>query len=163
MLHARTLHARTLHLSELHPHCTALYVAIRIRCSVRPLLYDCSFPVSFVLMPDFATLRTRLAMVGALVLLLGAILFALQNTQPIRVNLLFASAEGSAALVLVCTFIIGVVVGVLALVPARLRDRRHIKELQKEQSQKEQDSQDQSSKGETPGSQSPTSPNVPPK
>lgn len=84
-------------------------------------------------MPDFATIRTRLAMVGALVLLFVAILFALQNTQPIRVNLLFVSTEGSAALVLVCTFIIGVLVGTLALVPARLRDRRRIKQLEKEQ------------------------------
>jgi putative membrane protein len=84
-------------------------------------------------MPDFATIRTRLSMVGALVLLFVAILFALQNTQPIRVNLLFASTEGSAALVLVCTFIIGVLVGVLALTPARLRDRRRIKQLEKEQ------------------------------
>jgi len=46
-------------------------------------------------------------MVGALTLLFVAILFALQNTQPIRVNLLFVSTEGSAALVLVCTFILG--------------------------------------------------------
>ncbi|MFO8232215.1 MAG: LapA family protein [Longimonas sp.] len=84
-------------------------------------------------MPDFATIRTRLAMVGALVLLFVAILFALQNTQPIRVNLLFASTEGSAALVLVCAFTIGVLVGVLALAPARLRDRRRIKQLEKEQ------------------------------
>lgn len=81
-------------------------------------------------MPDFATIRTRFAMVSALVLLVVAILFALQNTQPIRVNLLFASTEGSAALVLVFTFILGVLVGVLALVPARLRDRRRIKQLQ---------------------------------
>lgn len=72
-------------------------------------------------------------MVGALTLLFVAILFALQNTQPIRVNLLFVSTEGSAALVLVCTFILGVLVGVLGMIPARLRDRRRLKQLQSEQ------------------------------
>ena len=72
-------------------------------------------------------------MVGALTLLFVAILFALQNTQPIRVNLLFVSTEGSAALVLVSAFILGVLVGVLSMIPARLRDRRRIKELEREQ------------------------------
>jgi putative membrane protein len=83
-------------------------------------------------MPDFATVRARLALVGVLVHLFVAVLFALQNTQPIRVNLLFASTEGSAALVLVCTFTIGVLVGVLALTPSRLRDRSRIKQLRNE-------------------------------
>ena len=84
-------------------------------------------------MPDLSTLRTRFALVGALTLLFVAILFALQNTQPIRVNLLFVSTEGSAALVLVSAFILGVLVGVLFMIPARLRDRRRIKELEREQ------------------------------
>lgn len=81
-------------------------------------------------MPDFSSIRTRFAVVGAIVLFLVAVLFTLQNTQPIRVYLLFFSTEGSAALVLAFTFVLGVIVGSLAMVPARLRDRKRIKKLE---------------------------------
>lgn len=83
-------------------------------------------------MPDFSSIRTRFAVVGAIVVFLVAVLFTLQNTQPIRVYLLFFSTEGSAALVLAFTFVLGVIVGSLAMVPSRLRDRKRIKKMEQE-------------------------------
>ncbi len=83
-------------------------------------------------MPDLSTPRVQLALGGSLLLVLLTVIFALQNTEPIRVNLIFFSTEGSAALVLLLTFMIGIGVGLLVMVPTRMRDRKRIKQLRSE-------------------------------
>lgn len=74
----------------------------------------------------------RFGLVSALVLAVVAVIFALQNPQPMEVNLLFFETEGSTALVLILTFAFGVVVGLISSLPGRLRARRKVKELEKE-------------------------------
>lgn len=76
----------------------------------------------------------RLGLISALVLAVVAVIFALQNPQPMEVNLLFFQTEGSTALVLILTFAFGVVVGLISSLPGRLRAQRRVKELQKKQS-----------------------------
>ena len=76
----------------------------------------------------------RLGLISALVLAVVAVIFALQNPQPMEVNLLFFQTEGSTALVLILTFAFGVVVGLISSLPGRLRAQRKVKELQKGQS-----------------------------
>lgn len=73
----------------------------------------------------------RFGLIFSLLLAVGAVVFALQNPQPMDVNLLFFQTEGSTALVLILTFAFGVLVGLLSSLPGRLRARRKLKELQK--------------------------------
>jgi putative membrane protein len=73
----------------------------------------------------------RFALVLSLVLAVVAVVFALQNPQLVEVNLLFFETQGSAALVLILTFAIGVVVGILSTLPGRIRDKRELKRLKK--------------------------------
>lgn len=72
----------------------------------------------------------RFGLLFSLLLAIVAVIFALQNPQPMDVNLLFYQTEGSTALVLILTFGFGVVVGLLSSLPGRLRARRKLKELQ---------------------------------
>lgn len=76
----------------------------------------------------------RFGLLFSLVLAVLAVIFALQNPQPMDVNLLFLQTEGSTALVLILTFGFGVLVGLISSLPGRLRARRKLKELQKKQS-----------------------------
>ena len=73
----------------------------------------------------------RLTLIFSLLVAIIAVVFALQNPQMMEVNLLFFETEGSAALVLLVTFAIGVVVGLLSTLPGRVRDKRTIKKLEK--------------------------------
>jgi putative membrane protein len=73
----------------------------------------------------------RTALIFSLVIAIIAVVFALQNPQPMEVNLLFAETRGSAALILLVTFALGVVVGLLSTLPSRIRDKREIKKLKK--------------------------------
>jgi putative membrane protein len=72
----------------------------------------------------------RFGLLFSLVLAIIAVIFALQNPQPMDVNLLFFRTEGSTALVLILTFSFGILVGLLSSLPGRLRARRRLKELQ---------------------------------
>jgi putative membrane protein len=74
----------------------------------------------------------RLSLIFSLIVAILVAVFALQNTQPMEVNLLFVETQGSAALVLIVTFAIGVVVGLLSTLPGRIRKRRKMKQLEKE-------------------------------
>lgn len=76
----------------------------------------------------------RTALVMSLVLAVVAVVFALQNPQMVRVNLLFVETQGSAALVLILTFALGVAVGILSTLPSRIRDKRELKRLKKSRS-----------------------------
>ena len=73
----------------------------------------------------------RFALVFSLLIAVLAVVFALQNPQMMEVNLLFVNTQGSTALVLIITFGIGVLVGLLSALPGRIRDRRKIKSLEK--------------------------------
>lgn len=73
----------------------------------------------------------RFALVFSLIIAVFAVVFALQNPQMMDVNLLFANTQGSTALVLIITFGLGVVAGLLSALPNRIRDRRKIKQLEK--------------------------------
>jgi putative membrane protein len=75
----------------------------------------------------------RTGLVLSLLLAIIAVVFALLNPQPMEVDLLFFSTEGSTALVLILTFGLGVTVGLLSSLPGRLRARRQLKALQKQQ------------------------------
>lgn len=74
----------------------------------------------------------RVALVFSLLLAVLAVVFALQNPQQMDVNLLFIETRGSTALVLIVTFSIGVLVGLLSTLPSRIRNRRQISKLKKE-------------------------------
>jgi putative membrane protein len=73
----------------------------------------------------------RFALVFSLLIAVLAVVFALQNPQMMEVNLLFVDTQGSTALVLIITFGLGVLVGLLSALPSRVRDRRKIKALEK--------------------------------
>ena len=73
----------------------------------------------------------RLSLVFSLIIAVLAVVFALQNPQSMEVNLLFVDTQGSTALVLIVTFGLGVLVGLLSTLPGRIRDRRKIKSLEK--------------------------------
>lgn len=75
----------------------------------------------------------RLGLILSLLLAIIAVVFAVQNPQEMDVNLLFFQTQGSTALVLILTFGLGVVVGLLSSLPDRLRAQRKLKELQKKQ------------------------------
>lgn len=73
----------------------------------------------------------RIALIFSLILSVLAVVFALQNNDTIAVNLLFFETRGSAALVLIVTFALGVLVGLLSTLPGRIRDKRTIKKFKK--------------------------------
>ena len=77
----------------------------------------------------------RVGLILSLLLAIVAVLFAVQNPQPMDVHLLFFETQGSTALVLILTFGLGVVVGLLSSLPGRLRARRKLKALQKKKKQ----------------------------
>ncbi len=74
----------------------------------------------------------RFTLVISLVIAVVAVVFALANNEDMAVNLVVVRTEGSKALILMVTFVMGVVVGLLSTLPARLRDRREVKRLKKE-------------------------------
>lgn len=73
----------------------------------------------------------RFGLLSGLILAILAVVFALQNPQPMEVNLLFFRTSGSTALVLILTFAFGVAVGLISSLPGRLRARRELKALRK--------------------------------
>lgn len=74
----------------------------------------------------------RTGLILSLLLAILAVVFALLNPQPMEVDLLFFSTEGSTALVLILTFGLGVTVGLLSSLPGRIRARRELKALKKQ-------------------------------
>jgi putative membrane protein len=74
----------------------------------------------------------RFTLVISLAIAVVAVVFALANNEDMAVNLIVVRTEGSKALILMVTFIMGVVVGLLSTLPARFRDRREVKRLKKQ-------------------------------
>ena len=62
----------------------------------------------------------------ALVLALVVTVFAVQNNQPITISFLFWSIEGSLALVLMITLVLGIVIGVMLMLPGSVRTRLQV-------------------------------------
>lgn len=73
----------------------------------------------------------RFALILSLVLSILAVVFALQNPAPIDVNLGPFELYGSTALILMVTFGIGVLVGILAAVPSLMKRRKRVRALEK--------------------------------
>jgi len=80
-----------------------------------------------------------LFLIGALAIATLAIVFALQNAVPIAVSFLFWRFRGSLAMVLLLTFVLGVVMGLLASMPAVIKrtwaianQKKRIEELEEE-------------------------------
>ncbi|MFW6359313.1 MAG: LapA family protein [Chroococcales cyanobacterium] len=65
----------------------------------------------------------RSLVVLALVIALITVIFALQNATLVIVNFFAWEFEASLALVLICTLVVGVVIGLLVSVPSGLRHK----------------------------------------
>ena len=73
----------------------------------------------------------RFALLFSLVIAILAVIFALQNPQMADVQIGTLQFHGSTALILIITFFIGVVVGVLAALPGWFRNRKKVQRLRK--------------------------------
>jgi uncharacterized integral membrane protein len=73
----------------------------------------------------------RIFFAAALILALLVTVFAVQNNQPITISFLFWSIEGSLALVLMITLVLGIAIGVLLMAPGSVRGRLQITGLQR--------------------------------
>lgn len=73
----------------------------------------------------------RITFVFALLLIVLATIFAVQNNASIEITLLFWKVHGSLALVLVIAFTLGILIAFLVSTPASLRKRGQLSELRK--------------------------------
>lgn len=75
----------------------------------------------------------------AIVIAFIAIAFALLNNQPVLVNLLFSSLQGSLAVILLATLAIGVLIGILVLIPTIIKRGWRISRLTRQTADLEQE------------------------
>jgi uncharacterized integral membrane protein len=68
----------------------------------------------------------------ALAIALLAVVFAIQNNIVVKVSFLFWETEGSLALILLITFILGVLVGIFVLIPRLIKAKKLISAQKKE-------------------------------
>ncbi len=73
----------------------------------------------------------RFLILVALFLSLLVTIFAVQNNQPTTVKFLAWSVDGSSALVLMVTLILGILIGVMLMVPGSVRGRLRAGELRR--------------------------------
>ena len=73
----------------------------------------------------------RVALIVSLLLAVGAAVFAMQNPNETSLNIGPYVITASTALVIIVTFMLGVVVGILASVPSRIRQRREMRALKR--------------------------------
>lgn len=66
----------------------------------------------------------QIRLLVALVIAIFAVFFALQNAAPVDVNLLFWQVNGSLAVILLITLLLGVVLSLLISMPATIKRRR---------------------------------------
>ncbi len=74
----------------------------------------------------------RFTLIISLLLAVLAVIFALQNPEEITVALGPFEIYGSTALVLIITLALGVLVGILAMIPSKLKSRKQVKTLKKQ-------------------------------
>lgn len=67
----------------------------------------------------------------ALILALLVTIFAVQNNAVTTIKFLFWSVEGSAALVLMITLFLGIIIGALLMTPGSVRNRLKVRELRR--------------------------------
>jgi len=67
----------------------------------------------------------------ALILALLVTVFAVQNNQAITISFLLWSIQGSLALVLMTTLVLGIVIGLLLMAPGSIRNRLQASSLQR--------------------------------
>ncbi len=80
-----------------------------------------------------------LFIIAAIVIAFIAISFALLNNQPVFVNLLFSELRGSLAVVLLATLAIGVLIGLLVLMPILIKRGWRISRLTRQTADLEQE------------------------
>lgn len=73
----------------------------------------------------------RIALVFSLLISILAVIFALQNPEMMDVQIGALVFNGTKALILIITFFIGVIVGVLGTIPSTVRSRRKVSRLRK--------------------------------
>ena len=73
----------------------------------------------------------RSALIISLLLALAAAIFAIQNPGFTELNLGPWQVSASTALVIIVTFVAGVLVGILASLPSRVRSRKRVRSLEK--------------------------------
>ena len=73
----------------------------------------------------------RFTLIISLLLAVLAVLFALQNPEQMDVEFGPFDVTSSTALILIVTFALGALVGLLAMVPSRLKQRKEVKVLRK--------------------------------
>jgi putative membrane protein len=71
----------------------------------------------------------RGALIISLLLAVAAAIFAIQNPDETSLNLGPYQITASTALVIIVTFVLGAVVGILASLPGRMRQRKKVKQL----------------------------------
>lgn len=81
--------------------------------------------------PGRVPLEMRILVAIALVLALLVTIFAVQNNQSTTIAFLFWSIDGSLALVLMITLVLGIVIGVLLMIPGSVRSRLEVGSLQR--------------------------------
>lgn len=104
----------------------------------------------------------RFTLIISLLLAILAVIFSLQNPGIVDVMIFGMEYEGSKALVLILTFSVGVIVGVLAALPGYIRNRRKVNSLRKTIAEREdevrrQKQKTRSSRTETTTSETPPS------
>ncbi len=68
-------------------------------------------------------------LIFALLLIMAVVVFALQNSDPVQINLLFWNVESSIALLVTSVLFIGALLGVLFSFPSIIRKKEQIAEL----------------------------------
>ncbi len=79
------------------------------------------------------------SLIFALLLVLVIVVFALQNSDPIPLNLFFWKINSSAALIITSVLFIGAILGILFSLPSILKKKEKIEELEKQVSKKEKE------------------------
>jgi putative membrane protein len=74
----------------------------------------------------------RIFLLIALLIALIAVIFALQNTQVVSITFLAWTFQSSIALEMIVTLIAGVLVGILAMLPASIRSRLQVSSKKRE-------------------------------
>lgn len=81
----------------------------------------------------------RLFLVIALVIAVFAVIFALQNLPSVTVVFLIFQVKTSLALVLLTTFVLGILVGLLVLVPTTVRQKLKLSKNKKRMAELEEE------------------------
>ena len=72
-----------------------------------------------------------LSLIAALAIVFLAVAFSLQNTEPITIQFFNQTFQGPLVLILLTTLFLGMLIHVLASMPARIKKTRQINQLNK--------------------------------